>query len=161
MTSTPPEPPEYSGASTPPPPPSAPTGGDYSPPPGGGYSPPPGAGYPAPGAPAGQLSQNDERMWSMLAHLGGLLLGFIAPLVVMLVQGDKSAFVKRQSVEALNFQITLAIAYAISFVLMLVLIGFLLIFVVWIGSIVLMIMAGIAANRGEDYRYPVALRLVK
>jgi hypothetical protein len=100
-------------------------------------------------------------MWAMLGHLGGLLLGFIAPLIVMLVQGDKSAFVKRQSVEALNFQITLAIAYAISFVLIFVLIGFLLLFVVWVGSIVLMIMAGIAANRGEDYRYPVTLRLVK
>jgi len=125
----------------------------------------PASGYgQAPGYGAGQpeqLSQSDERMWAMLGHLGGIVLGFIAPLVVMLVQGGKSAFTRRQAVEALNFQITVLIAYVVSFVLWLVIVGMLLTFVVWAGSLVLMIMAGIAANRGEDYRYPVNLRLVK
>ena len=110
---------------------------------------------------AGAVSQSDSRMWAMLAHIGGILFGFLAPLVVWLVYKDRDEFVKDQSVEALNFQITLLIAYAVSFVLTFVLIGILTFFAAWIAAIVLGIMAGVAANRGERYRYPFALRLIK
>jgi uncharacterized Tic20 family protein len=44
---------------------------------------------------------------------------------------------------------------------MILLIGFLLFPLVWIGGIVFMVIGGIAANKGEDYRYPFNLRLVK
>jgi uncharacterized Tic20 family protein len=102
----------------------------------------------------------------MLAHLSALLaaivgLSFLGPLLVMLIQGPKSEFVRRQAVEALNFQITTYIAAFVSFILMFVLIGFLLIIVVGIGWLVLTIVASMAANRGEDYRYPFNIRLVK
>ena len=39
-------------------------------------------------------------------------------------------------------------------------IGMLLMPVVWIASVVFMILAGVKANSGEAYRYPVALRLI-
>jgi uncharacterized Tic20 family protein len=122
-------------------------------------APPAAAGYPQPVVQP--LTESDQRMWSMLAHLGGIILGFIAPLIVMLVQGEKSPFVRRHSVEALNFQITLIIGYVVSAILFLVIIGFLLFFVVWIVGIVLSIIAGLAANKGEEYRYPINIRLVK
>lgn len=133
---------------------------------------PPPADYPTPSGsgPAGppsQLSPQDERTWGMLAHLSALVcaiiaLAFIGPLVIMLTQGEKSAFVRRQAVEALNFQITTYIAAFVSFLLIFVfLIGLVLLPIVGIGWLVLTIMASIAANRGEDYRYPVNLRLVK
>ena len=44
--------------------------------------------------------------------------------------------------------------------LFLVLIGIVMIFVVWVLGIVWMIMAAVAANRGEWYRYPVNIRMV-
>lgn len=134
----------------------------YQPPP--AYQPPPQyppAGYPQPVAGVQPLTDSDQRMWAMLGHLGGILIGFIAPLIVMLVYGERSPFVRRHAVEALNFQITVAIGFAAAFVLMFVLIGFLLLPVVWIGSIVFSIVGGLAANRGEEYRYPVSIRLVK
>ena len=52
------------------------------------------------------------------------------------------------------------IGYIVSFVLMFVVIGFFTCFVVWIGGLVLAIMATMAANRGEWYRYPINIRLV-
>ncbi len=115
---------------------------------------------------AGTLSQQDERTWGMLAHVSAILaaivgLSFLGPLIVMLVQGPKSQFVRRQSVEALNFQITTYIAGIISAILIIVLIGILMLIAVGIAWLVLTIMAALAANRGEDYRYPVNLRLVK
>jgi uncharacterized Tic20 family protein len=103
---------------------------------------------------------SDDTTMAMLAHLLGLLTSFVGPLVLYLVKKDESPYVRDQSAEALNFQLTLFIAYAVSWVLAFVLIGFLLMFVVWIGSLILMIMASVAANRGENYRYPMNIRFV-
>ena len=64
---------------------------------------------------------------AMLAHLLGLFTGFLGPLVLYLVKRDDSAFVRDQSAEALNFQLTMIIAWIVSIVLILVLIGLLMI----------------------------------
>ena len=131
-----------------------------------GSYPPPGqqCGYPPAGqAGTGQppVSQSDERTWAMLGHLGGIVIGFIAGLIVFLIYKDRSAYLKQQGAEALNFQITMAIGYVIASVLSVVGIGLLLYPVVAILQIVFGIIAGLAANKHEDYRYPFALRLIK
>jgi uncharacterized protein len=110
---------------------------------------------------AAAIPTSDERTMAVLAHALGIVAGFIPALVIMLTKGNDSTFVRAQAVEALNFQITLILAYLVSGISMILLIGFLLLPVVMIGSIVLMIMAAIAVNNGQDYRYPFALRLVK
>ena len=137
------------------------------PPPGGGYQPPPGGGPPPPGG----LSSQDERMWAMLAHVGALVaaviaLAFLAPLLVLLLQGSKSAFVRRHAVESLNFQITLLIALAAGAVIAIVTVGLALLVLVPAGlvigvvALIWMVMASVKANNGEEYRYPVNIRLV-
>ena len=109
----------------------------------------------------------DEKTWGMLAHLSalaGFIIPFgniIGPLVVWLVKKDTMPFVEKQGKEALNFQITVFIAILICIPLMFILVGFVLLFVVGIGALVLSIMAGLKAQNGEDYRYPWALRLIK
>jgi uncharacterized Tic20 family protein len=143
------------GATPPPPPPTY--GGPPTPPPPA----PPGYGQPGYGQPAAAMSESDERMWAMLGHLGGIVLGFIAPLVVWLVYRERSAYLDDQGKEALNFQIAILIGYVVGGVLSIILIGFLVLLAVWVISIIFAIMAGIAANRGERYRYPVTLRLIK
>ncbi len=128
----------------------------------GAYPPQGMASRPGPLSPAeGRQLTSDEQTWSMLAHLGGIVLGFLAPLIVMLTKGNESPYTRRQAVEALNFQITVLIGYVIASVLMFVLIGFLLWPLLYIANIVLCIMAGMAANKGQDYHYPLTLRLVK
>jgi uncharacterized protein len=107
-----------------------------------------------------EMSPPDQRMWAMLSHLGGILFGFLAPLIIWLTTKERGLFVADQSKEALNFQITLVIGYIIAFVTSFIGIGILLFFVVWIASIVFGIIAGLAANKGENYRYPFAIRLV-
>jgi uncharacterized Tic20 family protein len=107
------------------------------------------------------LSPQDERTWSLLAHIGTIVLGFIAPLIVLLVQGEKSPMVRAHSVESLNFQITVTIGYIVSSILMVVLIGFVTFFVIWAAALVFAILATIAAGKGLPYKYPFALRLVK
>ncbi|MER5322557.1 DUF4870 domain-containing protein [Streptosporangium roseum] len=132
--------------------------GAYPPP--GAYGPPPGYGYPAPPGTYGPRPGGDDTSMAMLAHLLGLLTWFVGPLVVYLAKKDDSPYVRDQAAEALNFQLTLMIAYFVSWILAFVLIGFVLMFVVWIGSLILMIVAAVAANRGERYRYPLNIRFV-
>ena len=167
MTTTPPEPPSDGDDRQPPPPPA---GGGYGeqppPPPAGGYGqqPPPPGGYGDPGAPppgasgagTGQLSQSDERLWAMLSQIGAVVIGFIAPLIVLLVQGDKSPFTRAHAVESLNFQITLLIV-GIPLTIITCGIGAIIFVVGWVFEVI----AGIKANNGEEYRYPVNIRMVK
>ncbi|QAT85123.1 hypothetical protein EJ065_3562 [Corallococcus coralloides] len=111
----------------------------------------------------------DEKTMGMLAHLGSIagvvvgagFLGWAVPLFLMLTKGKESSFVRAHAVESLNFQITTFIAMAISAVLMCAVIGFVLAPLVAIVSIVFTVIAGLKANDGELYRYPVNIRLVK
>lgn len=112
-------------------------------------------------APQPDGPSSDDKTMGLLAHLLGIFTGFIGALVIWLIKKDQSAFLDDQGKEALNFQITLFIGWMIAFVLSFVLIGLLLYPVLLIANIVLCIMGGIAANKGERYRYPFALRLVK
>lgn len=107
------------------------------------------------------MRPDEERTWSLLAHIGTLVLGFIAPLVTLLVKGEQSPSVRAHSVESLNFQITAFIGYVVSFILTFILIGFVTWFLVWVAAVVFAIIATIAASKGEPYKYPFALRLVK
>jgi uncharacterized Tic20 family protein len=59
-----------------------------------------------------------------------------------------------------NFQITVCLALIVSFVLMLVLIGFVLLPIVAIAALVLTIIGAVKANDGIAYRYPFTLRLI-
>jgi uncharacterized Tic20 family protein len=128
--------------------------------------PPPSPVAPPPPSDNG-LPSSEQRQWAMFAHLSaliGLIVPFgnvLGPLVIWLVQKDKMAFVDDQGKEALNFQITVFGAAVISFFLMFILIGFLLIFVVGLGALVFTIIAAIKANEGVAYRYPLTIRLIK
>jgi uncharacterized protein len=110
----------------------------------------------------------DIRMWAMLCHLSafsgyvGVPFGHVVgPLIIWLIKKGEMPLVDDQGKESLNFQITMTIAAAISFVLVFVVIGIFLLIAVGIFDIVCIIMASIAANKGERYRYPFAIRFIR
>ena len=121
-----------------------------------------------PQLPPGQrpLPPDQERLWAMLAHLlsfvaAYLFLGFVAPLIVLLVFGARSAFVRANAVESLNFNLSWLLYGVIAVILALVLIGFLILVVLGIAYVVLVIIASVKANNGEVYRYPATIRFVR
>lgn len=131
----------------------------YAPPP----PPPMAAGYPQ--TVASQLTPQEENTWAGAAHWSALVttlvgLGFLGPLLIMLIKGPESPRVRAAAVESLNFEITYIIAMIISSLAMFIFIGFITIFVFPIVWLVLRIMASVAASRGENYRYPVNIRMV-
>jgi uncharacterized Tic20 family protein len=102
----------------------------------------------------------------MGAHLSAFLaayiaLGFLGPLVVLLVRGDRSPFVRKHAVEALNFNITVLIYVAIGVVLIIIGIGILLLVAVGILYVVAVIIGAVRASSGQDYRYPLTIRFVR
>ena len=114
----------------------------------------------APSAAAGKSSP-DERNMAVLAHVLALFTGFVGPLIIWLIKKEQSDFVDDQGKEALNFQITMFICFMVAGLSMFVLIGILLMPAVAIFNIVNVIRGAIAANRGERFRYPLCIRLLK
>jgi len=109
------------------------------------------------------LNPSDERLWATLIHLSGIILGFIGPLIGYLVVGERGPFVRAHSATALNFQISFAI-YSIGIVFItFVTLGFggLLVIPLVIGFYVFVIIAAVAANRGQFYTYPLTITFVR
>lgn len=110
----------------------------------------------------------DARTWGMLCHLIALVgmlgngIGFVlGPLVLWLVKKNDDPFIDEQGKEAVNFQLTMFLACLVALPLCLVLIGFLFIAAIAVFAIVFPIIAGIKANDGVHYRYPVSIRFIK
>lgn len=120
------------------------------------------AGAAAPGA----IPQDDKTI-AVLTHLSGIIHLVIMPLIVWILKKDTSPYLNDQAKEALNFHISVLIyqaAYsALAFVTICIHQGmaFVLVPVLYAFQFVLAIVAAIAANKGEYYRYPMCLRFVK
>jgi len=111
---------------------------------------------------AGQpLRPEDEKLWSTLIHVGGILFGFIPALVGYLVLKDRGPFIREHTRQALNFQITMTIASVVGALLWIVLVGYLISAAVGIVVIVFSILAALAANKGEYYKYPLTFEFIK
>ncbi len=113
-----------------------------------------------------QLTQ-DDKTFGMLAHLtalAGFVIPFgniIGPLVIWLIKKDQSAWVDRQGKESLNFQISVSIYAFVAGILTVIIIGIPLLIAVGIFSLVMIIIASVKVNEGEDYQYPLCIRFIK
>ncbi|GAA2869135.1 DUF4870 domain-containing protein [Microbacterium arabinogalactanolyticum] len=119
--------------------------------------PPPGPYYAAAPQP---MNPADEKMWSVLVHVGGILFDFIPALVGYLVLKDRGPFVRAHTASALNFQLTMLIGYFVGAILSLVIIGLFIMLAVAVVTIVFSIIAAIKAGNGEWYQYPMSIKFV-
>ena len=98
---------------------------------------------------------------ALLVHVSAIFTGFVGPLIIWLIKKDESPFVDRHGKTALNFQFTLMIAMFVSIILIFVLIGILTTLALIVVAFVFPIMGAIAANKGEEYTYPLAIKFFK
>ncbi len=129
---------------------------------------PPPAAAPAPSRPL--PLESEDRQWASFAHLGGIL-SFLPSLIIWLVFKDRGSFTNVEAKEALNFQITIAIAYValaiLSGILTVVTFGIFgiispfLFLALWVLSLIFCIQGFLKAKDGVHYRYPFAIRLIK
>lgn len=103
----------------------------------------------------------DDQTWGSAAHWSAILIQWLGPVLTLTMKGNESYFVKENSKESLNFELTLLIGYVLSVVLMFVVIGFITYPIVWIVGLIFHIQGAMAANKGELYRYPFSIKFIK
>ena len=110
------------------------------------------------------MTAEDERLWSVIAHLGALFSSFWVPLVVFLLYKDRSEYVAEHAKEALNFQISVVIYAAIATVFCVTIIGLVIgvpmFIAIGILHFVFCLIATVKASNSENYRYPLAIRFI-
>ena len=94
-------------------------------------------------------------------HVLSIFFGFLPSLIFYFALGDSSEFLKEEAKNDLNFQITLIIGYAVSFILVFLVIGFFLMMALGICCLIFEILALVKAKDGEHYKFPLSLNLIK
>lgn len=118
----------------------------------------------------------DQQTWRVLAHASAFiqLIGIpsvLGPLVVWLIRRD-DAVVEPHARAALNFQLSLVIYFVVggivAFVAFVTIIGIglallilLMLAVLILLELIFALLGTLAASRGELYRYPFTIELVK
>jgi uncharacterized protein len=119
---------------------------------------------------------SDQQTWRVLAHASALIQfvgipSFVGPLIVWLLRREDPV-VAPHAREALNYQLSLIIYFTVATVVAILaaitIVGLVLTFVLILFAVVLLvaeivfaILASLAASRGELYRYPMNLNLIK
>jgi hypothetical protein len=109
----------------------------------------------------GPAPTTDDKNMATIAHILGIFTSFLGPLIIWMIKKEQSPFVDDQGKEALNFQLTLLIGYLISAVATIICIGPIIALGLSVVAIIFGIMAAVATNKGEAYRYPVNIRFIK
>ncbi|MBY0176397.1 DUF4870 domain-containing protein [Curtobacterium herbarum] len=107
------------------------------------------------------MSPEDQRLWATLTHVGGIFSNVLVPVIAYFVLRDRGNFVREHARAALNFHITMAIAYFAGVLTSVLGIGILVIAATGIVSIVFGVLAALAANQGQFYRYPLSIEFLK
>ena len=111
--------------------------------------------------------EQQTRLWAMLLHLSQLanfavpLSGFVLPIVIWQIKKTELPGIDVHGRNAVNWMIS-AVIYAIgSALLTMCVVGIVPLIAVGILGIVFPIIAGVKANNGETWKYPLAIPFLK
>jgi uncharacterized Tic20 family protein len=110
-----------------------------------------------------KLSKVEEQNFTSLANILGILIGFVSPLIFWLIYKDRSKFLDANLKSALNFQLTMIVAWIAAGILSAVTFGILSILYLAIGVLILIfcILAFVKTRNGENYTYPLSIPFIK
>ena len=116
---------------------------------------------PSPDSPAAPTS--DERSTAMLIHICLLLhtVGLIVALVLWTQRKEKSPFIDHHGKQALAFFIASLVVGIVVVVLIFFCVGIFLFPFYLLAHVLFPILAALAANRGEWYKYPLVGDFIK
>lgn len=103
----------------------------------------------------------------MLCHLLGfcglaLPLGnVVGPLILWLIQKEKSPYVDWHGKESLNFQLSFTLYGCVAGLALFILVGFLLLPAVALAWLILLIIGSVRASGGQTWRYPLTIPFLK
>lgn len=106
------------------------------------------------------------RLWATILHLSllaGLVVpvgGLVAPIIIYILKKDEIPGLQEHGHVVFNWMISALIYAVLSVILMLVLIGFVLIWILALLSLIFPIIGAIKANDGELWPYPLSIRFL-
>jgi uncharacterized Tic20 family protein len=104
------------------------------------------------------MAEQDNTL-PILAHVLGILVGFIGPLIILLVAQDDNS--RNHAKAALNWQLSAIIYFVVGLILTLILVGILVLIAVGVLTLVFAIIGAVRASRGELYKYPLSIPFFK
>lgn len=134
---------------------------------------PPQYGQQQHGQPQQPGTSGDERTMAVLAHLSAPIaavlsvgwLSMVGPLVVWLVYKDRDPVVRQAAAGAFNFNLAFWLVYLVSWILILTVVGAVvglpLLVVGFVVAAVCHVVGAVRASRGEPYRYPFQIPVLR
>lgn len=125
------------------------------------------------GLPATPATTGEERTWAVLGHLAAIVaavisagwLSFVGPLVIWAIYKDRSVFVRQAAAGSFNFNLAVWAAIVVGWVMFFTVILIPVAIIVWgvavVAALVFHVRAAMAANRGELYRYPWGITVLR
>lgn len=101
---------------------------------------------------------SEEKTMALLAHLLGFFSSILAPLLIYLLQKDKSKFVAFHAMQAILFEV---IFWALYIILAISLVGILLIPFAIIAHLIWGILAIIRSAQGDWYEIPIIGKIAR
>lgn len=108
-----------------------------------------------------QMSPSDEKLWAALVQLGGIFFGILPAAIGFFLLRQRGPFLREHTIAALNWQLTLLLAYFVGVITSVLLVGFLILAAAGILQIVYGIIATLRAYNGQLYTYPLAIKFVQ
>ena len=121
----------------------------------------------APDGDAGVTTNPEARQWAMILHLSMLSVfvipfaGLIAPILIWQLKKEELPEIDIHGKNATNWIISSVIYFVVGGILMLVFVGILVVLAVAVCAVVFPIIAGIKANNGEVWEYPLTIKFLK
>ena len=118
---------------------------------------------PPPAPQADDRRTNEMAMWLHLSALCGFVIagaGFVAPIVIWQMKKDELPGIDAHGKRVTNWLISYAIYVAVSFLLAFVFIGIPMLIVLGILGFVFPLIAGLKANKGESWEYPLSMKFL-
>lgn len=100
----------------------------------------------------------DDATLAAITHVLALFTWVIGPLIVLLIADDE--FVDENARNAINWQLMYTVYMLISFILLLIVLGFLFLAVIPLLNLIFCVIAAVKAYEGEAWRYPATPSIV-
>lgn len=114
-------------------------------------------GMPCGNLPAVAGPTSEEMSGASMAHWLGIFVGWLAPVIVLVSNDGRSAFVRRHAMAAINFHVSMLIWVMIAAFASMLLVGIPFLIGLAVYEIVGAIQGGMAASRGEEFQYKLTI----
>lgn len=110
--------------------------------------------------PRGEVSQDDINL-ALISHVGTMFGGFFVPLIIWIIKKDESQFVAEHARNSLNFQLSMLIYVIVSIIMVFLVVGIFVLLAIAVFATIVVILATVAASKGEHYDYPLTINFIK